>query len=293
MKYIVTDYQAVLTVHCALNDLGNKPYIAALLFDGPPGTGKSFLAAQVSKFLNATLLDFQCKPGYGEEQFLSRIDPQTGQISHGILAQAILASHKGPTVLKIDEMDKGPRSADFFWLNFLQDNLLNEPHQEELRAKQENLLIILTKNDVRNLEQPLLRRCRCVTFRYPTIEEETKIILQYHPYLLPDSFRFILDIVQEIRNNPTIVKKPSSPEIVRLIQDLLSLLAIKVSPLEIGRYFLNGLLTFPEDLDKLKLNNVRFGTLCYERFSNISGHPQLEFSNSGHEIANEFLSQFK
>ena len=61
--YIATDPVAIMALNNAVADMGRLKSISALLFDGPPGTGKSFLAEYVARLLEARFIRFQIFEG--------------------------------------------------------------------------------------------------------------------------------------------------------------------------------------------------------------------------------------
>lgn len=188
--YVITDPVAATSVWLAIRDRGNG-HIPAVVLDGPPGTGKTFLAEKTAEVLGAKMFFFQFFRGAGKEEMLFDLDlsrvirgmsgdysPEkfVDMLSLGVLPQAIRASQDRKVVLVLDEMDKAHPSTDALLLDFLQSARLHIPHIGELQANSENLLVIFTKNDERDLAEPLLRRCRPVLMSFPSAEVEVSMI---------------------------------------------------------------------------------------------------------------------
>ena len=57
MDYIATDPIAIYKAEAAIRDMGKQEYLSALLLDGPPGCGKTYLAKYISWQLKAKLIE--------------------------------------------------------------------------------------------------------------------------------------------------------------------------------------------------------------------------------------------
>ena len=137
---------------------------------GPAGSGKTALASALAEALGYKLIFFQAYPGAREEDFLYTLMPdektKSGfRLQEGVIVQAVLNSHKEPTLLLIDELDKTHPSCDAFFLDFLQNGRVRFKG-ETLTAKRENLLTFFTLNYERELSEPLLRRLPTIQVDY-------------------------------------------------------------------------------------------------------------------------------
>jgi hypothetical protein len=136
--------------------------------------------------------------------------------------------------------------VDGLLLTFLQEGELWFPQTGPVKANQENLLVVITKNDTREATAPLLRRCRVVEMTWPSLEVEVMIMRAYWDFLTDQEAAKFLELPRWLRTLPVIRKPPSINEVLRLLGDLLYLLP-RTDELNIGRYSLQALTVYPED----------------------------------------------
>jgi len=240
--YIATDPIAIFQSHYALKDMGQSEKLSALLLDGPPGVGKTFLGKHLAKLLKAELIHFQVFPGCDRSDMIwDSTYAKSGGAEEGVLLQAISKSQDHPVVLLLDELDKSDVRVDSFLLNFLNEGFLFVPQLGVRQATSQNLLIVITKNDQRDASAPLLRRCRVVYMNWPTVEIETRILRQTTPALTDEACAKLLEIPNRLRINPEIIKAPSTNEMMRVAPDLLELIQRQANPLLVGEYFINAI----------------------------------------------------
>ncbi|MBX3488428.1 MAG: MoxR family ATPase [Parvibaculum sp.] len=207
-----------------------------LLVKGEPGTGKTVLAEEVARAIDAELITWHIKSttkahqGLYEYDAVSRLrDSQLGDervkdirnyISKGKLWEAF--ERKKRPVLLIDEIDK----ADIEFPNDLLQELdrmefyvyeTNETIKAEIRP-----IVIITSNNEKELPDAFLRRCFFHYIKFP--EEDTmKAIIDVHfPGLKGKLVQEALNIFYEIREVPGLKKKPSTSELLDWLKLLLS-----------------------------------------------------------------------
>jgi len=230
--FIVTDKNAVAALWLASRDTGNG-HIPAVILDGPPGVGKTFLAEKAAEVWEADIVFFQFYRGAGKEELLFDLDisrivrgmsgndiPENfrDMVSLGVLPKAAEMSHDRKVVLILDEMDKSHPSTDAFLLDFLQYARLNIPHIGEIRPNTANLLVVITKNDERALSEPLLRRCRPVKLSFPAPEIEAGMIRKMTGCPI-EMAKALVTFASKVRATEP-VKMPSTPELIRLAKDI-------------------------------------------------------------------------
>lgn len=233
--FTVTDRNAVTAMWLAFHDTGNG-HIPAVILDGPPGVGKTFLAGKAAEVWNAEVVFFQFYRGAGKEELLFDLDisrivrgmsgneiPENfrDMVSLGVLPKAAEMSHNRKVVLILDEMDKSHPSTDAFLLDFLQYARLNIPHIGEIRPNTKNLLVVITKNDERALSEPLLRRCRPVKMSFPAPEIEAGMIRKATGCPI-EMAKALVTFASKVRATEP-VKMPSTPELIRLAKDIVTL----------------------------------------------------------------------
>src|SRR5690349_5557711 len=207
-----------------------------LLIKGEPGTGKTVLAAEIAKAIDAPLIEWHVKSttkalqGLYEYDAVSRLrdsqlgDPRVSDIKNyirrGKLWEAFISTER--PVLLIDEIDK----AD---IEFPNDLLLEldrmEFHvyetAETIKAKQRPVVII-TSNNEKELPDAFLRRCFFHYIRFPD-EETMKAIVEVHfPGIKRELLSEALTAFFEVRATPGLKKKPSTSELLDWIKLLVA-----------------------------------------------------------------------
>ena len=214
-----------------------------LLIKGEPGTGKTVLAYEIAKALNAPLITWHIKSttkanqGLYEYDAVTRLrDSQLGEervkdvrnyIKKGKLWEAFTADKR--PVLLIDEIDK----ADIEFPN----DLLQELDRMEFHVYETNEtvkaverpIVVITSNNEKELPDAFLRRCFFHYIRFPDRDTMTEIIEVHFPGIQKLLVSRALDLFYEVREVPGIKKKPSTSELL----DWLKLLLHEDMPLEV------------------------------------------------------------
>ncbi len=207
-----------------------------LLVKGEPGTGKTVLAEEVAKALDAPLLTWHIKSttkaqqGLYEYDAVSRLrdsqlgDPRVSDISNYIKRGKLwdaFTSEKRP-VLLIDEVDK----AD---IEFPNDLLLELDRMEfyvyetgeTIKAKQRPIIMI-TSNNEKELPDAFLRRCFFHYIKFPDIETMQQIVEVHFPDIKKRLVQEAMKIFFEVRDVPGLKKKPSTSELLDWLKLLLN-----------------------------------------------------------------------
>ncbi|WP_201864373.1 AAA family ATPase [Microvirga soli] len=207
-----------------------------LLVKGEPGTGKSVLAEEIARSLNAPLITWHIKSttkaqqGLYEYDAVSRLrDSQLGDprvsdirnyIKRGKLWEAF-ASDERP-VLLIDEIDK----AD---IEFPNDLLLELDRMEffvyetgETVRAARRPIVIITSNNEKELPDAFLRRCFFHYIKFPDAETMARIVEVHYPGIKHRMVEEALKIFFDVREVPGLRKKPSTSELLDWLKLLLS-----------------------------------------------------------------------
>lgn len=207
-----------------------------LLIKGEPGTGKTVLAYELARALNAPLITWHVKSttkahnGLYEYDAVSRLrDSQLGDervhdvrnyLKKGKLWEAFTAPVR--PVLLIDEIDK----ADIEFPNDLLRELDRmEFHVYETRetiSARHRPLVIITSNNEKDLPDAFLRRCFFHYIRFPDRETMRDIVAVHYPDLKQDVLRAALDTFFALRDAPGLKKKPSTSELLDWLRLLLA-----------------------------------------------------------------------
>lgn len=207
-----------------------------LLIKGEPGTGKTQLAEEVARAIEAPLYRWHIKSttkaqqGLYEYDAVSRLrDSQLGDervedisnyIVKGKMWEAFTQDET--SILLIDEIDK----AD---IEFPNDLLLEldkmEFHVYETRetvVAKHRPLVIITSNNEKELPDAFLRRCFFHYIRFPDTDTMTQIVGVHFPDLKKNLLDAALKVFFEIREVPGLKKKPSTSELLDWIKLLLA-----------------------------------------------------------------------
>ncbi|MGC2779372.1 MAG: MoxR family ATPase [Bradyrhizobium sp.] len=207
-----------------------------LLVKGEPGTGKTVLAEEVAKAVNAPLLTWHIKSttkaqqGLYEYDAVSRLrDSQLGDsrvsdiknyIKRGKLWDAFTAPQR--PVLLIDEIDK----ADIEFPN----DLLLELDRMEFHVYETNEtikaalrpIVIITSNNEKELPDAFLRRCFFHYIKFPDADTMGRIVDVHFPNIKKRLVEEALRIFFEVRDVPGLKKKPSTSELLDWLKLLLN-----------------------------------------------------------------------
>ncbi|MDZ4063005.1 MAG: MoxR family ATPase [Brevundimonas sp.] len=206
-----------------------------LLIKGEPGTGKTVLAYEIARAMNAPLITWHIKSttkahnGLYEYDAVSRLrDSQLGEervhdvrnyLKPGKLWEAFTAPNR--PVLLIDEIDK----ADIEFPNDLLQELDRmefyvQETDETIRAEVRPIVII-TSNNEKELPDAFLRRCVFHYIRFPDDQTMKAIVDVHFPGIKPRLVSEALRTFYEIRDTPGLKKKPSTSELLDWLKLLL------------------------------------------------------------------------
>jgi MoxR-like ATPase len=207
-----------------------------LLIKGEPGTGKTVLAYEIAKAMNAPLITWHIKSttkaiqGLYEYDAVTRLrDSQLGEVGvkdvrNYIKKGKLWEAFESPArpVLLIDEIDK----AD---IEFPNDLLLELDRMEfhvyetgeTIKARQRPIMMI-TSNNEKELPDAFLRRCFFHYIKFPDADTMGRIVDVHFPGIKKRLVEEALRIFFEVREVPGLKKKPSTSELLDWLKLLLN-----------------------------------------------------------------------
>ncbi len=214
-----------------------------LLIKGEPGTGKTVLAEEIAKAMNAPLIEWNIKSttkahqGLYEYDAVARLrdgqlgDERVHDIKNYIKKGKLWEAFTSPElpVLLIDEIDK----ADIEFPNDLLQELdrmsfdVYETHETITAA--ERPIVIITSNNEKELPDAFLRRCFFHYIKFPDRETMQAIIDVHFPGIQKILVGKAMDVFYEVREVPGLKKKPSTSELL----DWLKLILAEDMPLDV------------------------------------------------------------
>jgi len=213
-----------------------------LLVKGEPGTGKTVLALEIAKSIDAPLIEWHVKSttkalqGLYEYDAVSRLrDSQLGDervrdirnyIKRGKLWEAFTADER--PVLLIDEIDKADIEFPNDLLRELDRMEFYVYETREMVVAKHRPLVIITSNNEKDLPDAFLRRCFFHYIKFPDRDTMTEIVKVHYPTLKADLLAAALQSFYELRDVPGLKKKPSTSEFL----DWLKLLLAEDIPIE-------------------------------------------------------------
>ena len=214
-----------------------------LLVKGEPGTGKTVLAHEIAKAVNAPLIEWNVKSttkahqGLYEYDAVARLrdgqlgDERVHDISNYIKKGKLWEAFEAPElpVLLIDEIDK----ADIEFPNDLLQELDRMSFdvyetQQRIEAK-ERPIVVITSNNEKELPDAFLRRCFFHYISFPDRDTMREIIEVHFPGIQKNLVTKAMEIFYDIREVPGLKKKPSTSELL----DWLKLLLNEDMPVEV------------------------------------------------------------
>ena len=214
-----------------------------LLVKGEPGTGKTVLAHEIAKAVNAPLIEWNVKSttkaqqGLYEYDAVARLrdgqlgDERVHDISNYIKKGKLWEAFTSPRlpVLLIDEIDK----ADIEFPNDLLQELdrmsFDVYETGERIAAKERPIVVITSNNEKELPDAFLRRCFFHYIKFPDRETMQAIIDVHFPGIQKALISKAMEIFYELRDVPGLKKKPSTSELL----DWLKLLLNEDMPLDV------------------------------------------------------------
>lgn len=223
-------YEASLFNATQISLMLNTPatMIRTLLFEGPPGCGKTFVAKSLAKITGAELMVMSCYPDMNtaalieSPSMLGVSKAMAGQeisendlVSLGILSRAYLKSQTKPVILLIDEIDKAEDGVDTFFLGPLNDARLWLESRAPIDANIDNILIIFTKNFNRNLDDALMRRCTPIVLSYLDSELERRVMAPHVDEVLCQNISFVADTIRSGDGAYKFERSPAPDELLK------------------------------------------------------------------------------
>lgn len=214
-----------------------REMVRALLLEGPPGAGKSYLAKCLARIAGAELMVMQCYKGMDTQHLIEHRNEvaiakanagvrirEDEIVELGILAKAFLKSQSQPVLLLIDEIDKVDPHIDTFFLGPIQDGriwLLSGP---ALDCNLDNLFMVFTKNYERTLNDALMRRVHPLTMTYLDSKLERKILSAYCVPRLIDNLSYVADLMRYSKASYQFDRPPAPEELLTAARYILKLL---------------------------------------------------------------------
>ena len=205
-----------------------------LLVKGEPGTGKTMLAEAISNALGKELIIWNIKSTtkaqdglyvydvvqrlYDSQFGNAGVDDIAKYIKLGKLGEAFQAEEQ--VVLLIDEIDKADLEFpnDLLWeLDKMEFYI---PETKETIAAKQRPIVIITSNAEKELPDAFLRRCIFHYIAFPNQDMMSDIVHAHYPDIEDHLLEMAMRAFYQVRDLPTVAKKPSTSELLDWLQAL-------------------------------------------------------------------------
>ncbi|MBZ9648428.1 MoxR family ATPase [Sphingobium sp. 3R8] len=214
-----------------------------LLVKGEPGTGKTVLAQEIAKALDAPLIEWNVKSttkahqGLYEYDAVARLrdgqlgDERVHDIANYIRKGKLWEAFTSPRlpVLLIDEIDKADIEFPNDLLQELDRMAFHVYETGETIAAADRPIVIITSNNEKELPDAFLRRCFFHYIKFPDRDTLAQIVDVHFPGIQKILVSKAMDIFYDVREVPGLKKKPSTSELL----DWLKLLLNEEMPLDV------------------------------------------------------------
>ena len=205
-----------------------------LLIKGEPGTGKTTLARSIASSLNKTLFIWNIKSTtkaqdglyvydvvqrlYDSQFGTEGVDNISKYIKLGKLGEAFSGDEQ--VILLIDEIDKADLEFpnDLLWE--LDQMEFHIPETKETVKAKTRPIVIITSNAEKELPDAFLRRCIFHYIEFPQQPVMQEIVRVHFPNVEANLLEQAMDAFYRIRDLPSLMKKPSTAELIDWVQAL-------------------------------------------------------------------------
>ena len=185
-----------------------------LLIEGPAGTGKTFLAKTLSSSLDLELIRLQCHEGIDEDKAVYEwnykkqlLSIQSSEKNENLFDEKYLIkrpiltalTNKESSLFLIDEIDRSDEEFEALLLEILAENQVTIPEFGTINGS-DNRVTILTSNSTRELSDALRRRCIYYYLDFPSIDIESKVLMNSIDKLDEDDAKKYASLISFVRS---------------------------------------------------------------------------------------------